>query len=63
VSLDNCLTDAKHLDREGLDDVIRMLRNALLAALWHEATFAGWHGPRRGSRIADHAKRFSEKSE
>jgi hypothetical protein len=34
VSLDNCLTDAKHLDREGLDDVIRMLRNARNAVVW-----------------------------
>jgi DNA replication protein DnaC len=40
-----------------------MVVGLVLAALWHEATFAGWHGPRRGSRIADHAKRFSEKSE
>jgi DNA-directed RNA polymerase specialized sigma24 family protein len=27
------------------------------AALWHGATFSGWPGPQRGSRIADRGKR------
>lgn len=29
----------------------------LSAALWHGATFSGWPGPQRGSRIADRGKR------
>jgi hypothetical protein len=32
--IDDCLTVAKHMDREGLDDVIRLLRNARNAVVW-----------------------------
>jgi hypothetical protein len=32
--IDDCLTDAKRMDREGLDDVIRLLRNARNAVVW-----------------------------
>jgi hypothetical protein len=32
--IDDCLTAAKRLDREGLDDVIRLLRNARNAVVW-----------------------------
>jgi hypothetical protein len=32
--IDDCLTAAKHMDREGLDDVIRLLRNARNAVVW-----------------------------
>jgi hypothetical protein len=32
--IDNCLTAAKHMDREGLDDVVRLLRNARNAVVW-----------------------------
>jgi hypothetical protein len=32
--IDDCLTAAKKLDREGLDDVIRLLRNARNAVVW-----------------------------
>jgi hypothetical protein len=32
--IDDCLTVAKHMDREGLDDVIRLLRNARNAGVW-----------------------------
>ena len=32
--IDDCLTVAKHMDREGLDDVIRLLRNARNGVVW-----------------------------
>ena len=32
--IDDCLTVAKRMDREGLDDVIRLLRNARNAVVW-----------------------------
>jgi hypothetical protein len=32
--IDDCLTVAKHMDREGLDEVIRLLRNARNAVVW-----------------------------
>jgi hypothetical protein len=32
--IDDCLTAAKTLDREGLDEVIRMLRKARNAVVW-----------------------------
>src|ERR1700720_2509277 len=32
--IDDCLTVAKKLDREGLDDVIRLLRNARNGVVW-----------------------------
>jgi hypothetical protein len=32
--IDDCLTDAKRMDRDGLDDVIRLLRNARNAVVW-----------------------------
>jgi hypothetical protein len=32
--IDDCLTAAKKLDREGLDDVIRLLRNARNGVVW-----------------------------
>jgi hypothetical protein len=32
--IDDCLTAAKKMDREGLDDVIRLLRNARNGVVW-----------------------------
>ena len=32
--IDDCLTVAKHMDRDGLDDVIRLLRNARNGVVW-----------------------------
>jgi DNA-binding MurR/RpiR family transcriptional regulator len=32
--IDDCLTVAKHMDRDALDDVIRLLRNARNAVVW-----------------------------
>jgi len=32
--IDDCLTDARNLDKEGLEDVIRLLRKARNAVVW-----------------------------